>query len=60
MQHKALLGKQESQESIQECQNQPKIPKIPELFSLRGQYDLNKGHLVGSTCWDGYYQNDVI
>ena len=30
MQHKALFGKQESQKSIQESQNQAKIPKIPE------------------------------
>ena len=28
--HKLFFGKQESQESIQESQNQAKIPKIPE------------------------------
>ena len=30
VQHKALFGKQESQESIQESRNQAKIPKMAE------------------------------
>ena len=36
--HKPLFGKQESQESIKESQNQTKIPKIPE--SRRRKFKL--------------------
>ena len=50
VQDKALFGKQESQNSIEESQNQAKISKIPESrqrkFTVADPSDLTLLHLL--------------